>query len=155
MKTKVRRLSIRWKIVIPATILIIIICTVIGVNSYNRIKTGMIQLGVEEAQMAASITGFVVDGDSLTQVGTGFENTEEYQNNLIALRQIQSICGIAYLYTLHTDDNVELYYDIDTDESSGQKLPGIHLTGNTLNFQLYFPVRHMYRTTLTKQRTGA
>lgn len=69
--------------------------------------------------MAASIAGFVVDGDSLAKVGTGFENTEEYQNNLTALRQIQNICGIAYLYTLHTDDNVRLYYGIDTDDSSG------------------------------------
>lgn len=97
MKTKVRRLSIRWKIMIPATILIIIMCTVISVNSYIRIKTGMIQLGVEKAQMAASIAEFVIDGDSLTGVGSGFENTEEYQNNLAALRQIQSICGLAWL----------------------------------------------------------
>lgn len=138
MKTKVRRLSIRWKIMIPATILIIILCTVIGINSYIRIKTGMIQLGVEEAQMAASIAGFVVDGDSLTKVGTGFENTEEYQNNLTALRQIQNICGIAYLYTLHTDDNVRLYYGIDTDDSSGQKRPGDPFDGEYSEFSAVF-----------------
>lgn len=138
MKTKVRRLSIRWKIMIPATILIIAMCAVIGVNSYIRIKTGMIQLGVEEAQMAASIAGFVLDGDSLVQIGTDFENTEGYRNNLAALREIQSICGIAFLYTLHTDDNVRLYYGIDTDDSSGQKKPGDTFDGEYSEFSTVF-----------------
>ena len=134
MKTKVRKLSIRWKILIPATVLIIVMCVVIGINSYTRIKTGMIQLGVEEAQMAASIAGFAVDGDSLASIGTGYENTEEYQNNLSALRQIQSLCGIAYLYTLHTDDNSRLYYGIDTDESAGQNSPGDPFDGEYAEF---------------------
>lgn len=155
VKTKVRRLSIRWKIMIPATILIIIMCTVIGVNSYIRIKTGMIQLGVEEAQMAASIAGFVIDGDSLTQVGTGFENTEEYQNNLVALRQIQSICGIAYLYTLHTDDNVRLYYGIDTDDSSGQKRPGDPFDGEYSEFSTVFTGQTYVQDYIDKTADGS
>ncbi len=134
MKTKVRRFSIRWKILIPATILIIAVCAVIGGNSYSRIKTGMIQLGVEEAQMAASIAGFMVDGDSLVNIGTDFENTEEYQSNLAALRQIQELCGIAFLYTLHTDDNSRLYYGIDTDDSAGQNKPGDTFDGEYEEF---------------------
>ena len=138
MKIKVRRFSIRWKILIPSTILIILMCVVIGLNSYNRIKTGMIQLGVEEAQMAASIAGFVVDGDSLSQVGSGYEKTEEYQNNLTALRQIQDLCGIAYLYTLHTDDNTRLYYGIDTDDSGSQNIPGDAFDGDFSEFSSVF-----------------
>ena len=134
MKIKVRRFSIRWKILIPATILIIAMCAVIGVNSYLRIKTGMIQLGVEEAQMAASIAGFVVDGDAILHVEAGFENTEEYQNTLAALRQIQDLCGIAFLYTLHTDDNVSLYYGVDTDDSTGQRHPGDIFEGEYAEF---------------------
>ena len=138
MKIKVRRFSIRWKILIPSTILIILMCVVIGLNSYNRIKTGMIQLGVEEAQMAASIAGFVVDGDSLSQVGSGYEKTEEYQNNLTSLREIQSLCGIAYLYTLHTDDNTRLYYGIDTDDSGSQNIPGDAFDGDFSEFSSVF-----------------
>ena len=138
MKIKVRRLSIRWKILIPSTILIIVMCAVIGLNSYNRIKTGMIQLGVEEAQMAASIAGFEVDGDSLSQVGTGYENTDEYQNNLTSLRQIQDLCGIAYIYTLNTNDNNRLYYGIDTDDSSNQKNPGDAFDGDFSEFSSVF-----------------
>lgn len=138
MKTKVRRLSIRWKILIPATFLIIVMCAVIGINSYMRIQTGMIQLGVEEAQMAASIAGFAVDGDSLASVGSGFESTEAYRTNLAALRQIQELCGIAYLYTLHTNDNASLYYGIDTDTSENQNLPGAAFDGDYAEFAEVF-----------------
>lgn len=138
MKTKVRRLSIRWKILIPATFLIIVMCAVIGINSYMRIQTGMIQLGVEEAQMAASIAGFAVDGDSLSSVGSGFESTEAYRTNLAALRQIQELCGIAYLYTLHTNDNASLYYGIDTDTSENQNLPGAAFDGDYAEFAEVF-----------------
>lgn len=138
MKTKVRKISIRWKILIPSTLLIIAMCAVIGVNSYTRIKTGMIQLGVEEAQMAASIAGFAVDGDSLSQVKAGYESTEEYRNNLTSLREIQKLCGIAYLYTLHTDDNVRLYYGIDTDDSANQRKPGDTFDGEYAEFSDVF-----------------
>lgn len=138
MKIKVRRYSIRWKILIPATVLIIAMCVIIGLNSYIRIKTGMIQLGVEEAQMAASTAGFVVSGDALSGVAKGFESTEEYQNNLTALRQVQDLCGIAFLYTLHTDDNVRLYYGIDTDDSTNQKRPGDVFDGEYAEFAEVF-----------------
>lgn len=123
MKTKVRRLSIRWKILIPTTLLIIAMCAAIGINSYTSLKSGMIQLGVEEAQMAAAIAVSSVDGDSLSHVGSGFEKTKEYQTNLTALRETQKVCGIAYLYTLHADNN-SLCYGIDTDSTGSQKHPG-------------------------------
>lgn len=155
MKTKVRKLSIRWKILIPSTILIIAMCAVIGLNSYNRIKTGMIQLGVEEAQMAASIAGFVVNGDSLSQVGTGYENTEEYQNNLTALRQIQNLCGIAYLYTLHTNDNVRLFYGIDTDDSGSQKKPGDAFDGEFSEFSSVFSGQQYVQDYIDKTADGS
>lgn len=154
MKTKVRKLSIRWKILIPATILIIVMCGVIGLNSYIRIKTGMIQLGVEEAQMAASIAGFVVDGDSLSHVAAGFENTQEYQDNLAALRQIQSLCGIAYLYTLHTDDNARLYYGIDTDDSAGHQSPGDPFDGEYAEFSSVFAGQEYVQDYIDKTEDG-
>lgn len=134
MKTKVRRFSIRWKILIPITLLIIAMCVIMGVNAYNRMKTGMIQLGVEEAQMAAAMAQFMVNGDDLVDLGGDFENTDEYQRILASLRQIQSICGIAYLYTLHTDDNASLYYGIDTDESAARKHPGDAFEGGYAEF---------------------
>ena len=129
MKKTVRRLSIRWKILIPATISVLLVCIGMGVNAYFRIESGMIQMGVEQARMAAAIANYVVDGDMLTDVGKGFENTAEYEITLAALRQIQEICGIAYLYTVHTSDNVNLFYGIDTDSSENQQFPGNKFDG--------------------------
>lgn len=123
LNTKVRRLSIRWKILVPTTLLIIAMGLAIGINAYTSLKAGMIQLGVEEAQMAAAIAVSSVDGDSLSHVGSGFEKMEEYQTNLTALRKTQKVCGIAYLYTLHADNN-SLCYGIDTDSTGSQKHPG-------------------------------
>ncbi len=154
MKTKVRKVSIRWKILVPATILSIIMCAIIGVNSYIRIKNGMIQLGVEEAQMAASIAGFVVNGDTLSDVRAGFENTQEYQDNLTALRQIQNLCGIAFLYTLHTDDNTRLYYGIDTDESAGHKSPGDAFDGEFTEFSSVFAGQSYVQDYIDKTEDG-
>lgn len=154
MKTKVRKLSIRWKILIPSTLLIIAMCAVIGANSYTRIKTGMIQLGVEEAQMAASIAKFAVDGDSLSQVRPGYENTEEYQNNLTSLREIQELCGIAYLYTLHTDDNTRLYYGIDTDDSTGHRNPGDTFDGEFSEFADVFAGQQYVQDYIDKTEDG-
>lgn len=130
MKKKVRKFSIRWKILIPVSILVLVICFIMGANAYSRIEIGMIQLGVEEAQMAATLASSVVDGDKLIDVGEGFENTEAYESTLAELRRIQENCGIAYLYTLHTDDNVHLFYGIDTDTSEGQMLPGEAFDGS-------------------------
>ncbi len=154
MKTKVRKVSIRWKILVPATILSIIMCAIIGVNSYISIKNGMIQLGVEEAQMAASIAGFVVNGDTLSDVRAGFENTQEYQDNLTALRQIQNLCGIAFLYTLHTDDNTRLYYGIDTDESAGHKSPGDAFDGEFTEFSSVFAGQSYVQDYIDKTEDG-
>lgn len=138
MKTKVRRLSIRWKILLPTTSLIIAMCVILGFNAYNRVKDGMIQMGVEEAQMAASMAQSVVNGDVLAGLGADFESTEEYQRILTSLRQVQGICGIAYLYTLHTDDNVNLYYGMDTDESAAKKHPGDVFEGGYAEFSDVF-----------------
>lgn len=138
MGNKVRRFSIRWKILLPATVSIIAMCVIMGANAYIRIKTGMIQLGVEEAMMAASIAKYVVNGDNLANIGEDFENTAEYQETLESLRQIQGICDIAYMYTLHTDDNRHLYYGVDTDDSAEQMLPGAVFEGEYAEFEDVF-----------------
>ncbi|RKI85228.1 hypothetical protein D7V90_04055 [bacterium 1xD42-87] len=67
-------------------------CAVIGINSYTRIKTGMIQLGVEEAQMAASIAGFAVDGDNSIKEAVGAVNiaVSESANGIVGVTEMAS-----------------------------------------------------------------
>ena len=123
MKQKTRKLSIRVKILLPVSILILLICIVMGLSAYMRINDGMVSVGVEEAQMAAEIATDVIDGDLVSALVPGCENTEEYQTLLTVMRDVQERFGIAYLYTLYTDGS-KVYYGVDSDTSSLQNKIG-------------------------------
>lgn len=123
MKQKVRKISIRTKILIPCIILVIAICLMQGVNAYRHVYFGMLEMGVEEAQMAANIAMSAVDGDTLTQIPDNFAETEGYRTMLADMRSMQKECGITYLYTLYAEGN-QVYYSMDTDESELQNMPG-------------------------------
>lgn len=124
MKRHVRKLSIRFQILIPAGLLALVICVLLGWNTYMRIETGMVAMGVQQAEMAANIARSSIDGDLLRSIGKGSEGSQEYETLLAGLRQTQKICGIAYLYTLYTDGEGGLFYGIDTDTSAAQLSPG-------------------------------
>jgi len=79
----------------------------------------MVEIGVEQAKMAADIAVTVVDGDLLVGLQPGDEKTRAYQSVLESLRTIQETCGIEYLYTLYTDGET-VYYGVDTDDSEDQ-----------------------------------
>lgn len=123
MKQKVRKVSIRNKILIPSAIIVVAISLILGLNSYRHVYFGMLGMGVEEAQMAANIALSAVDGDVLTEIPEDFVQTQEYQKMLSDMRDVQKTCGIAYLYTIYEQDG-KLYYSIDTDESELQNMPG-------------------------------
>lgn len=124
MKNKVRKLSIRYQILIPAGILVLFMCALLGLNSFWRIRDGMVAMGVQQAEMAANVALSQIDGDRLLSIKAGAEDSTEYKQMLEELRVMQQLCGIAYLYTLYTDGAGTLYYGVDTDTSSAQKMPG-------------------------------
>lgn len=123
MKEKTRKAGIRAKILFPASILVLLVCVTLGVSSYRSINAGMVQMGVEEAEMAAKIAVSVADGDLVSKLTPGCEGSEEYQTLLTSLRAIQQEFGIAYLYTLYTDGS-QVYYGVDTDTSELQAKVG-------------------------------
>ncbi len=123
MKQKTRKLSIRTKVLLPTSILILLVCLVMGLNSYQQINNGMVAMGVEEADMASAMAVKVIDGDLLEELAPGSEDTEAYQTVLEAMRDIQKSCGIKFLYTLYTDGS-QVYYGVDTDESENQCMIG-------------------------------
>lgn len=96
-KQRTRRLSIRLKLLIPSAILIILLCVIMGLNSYIRMKDGMVSLGVEQARMAASITEESIDGNQIASLRPGSETTTEYLGTLSTLKSLKKSCGIAYL----------------------------------------------------------
>ncbi len=123
MKEKSRIMSIKAKILLPITIVVIGICLVMGINSFQRMENVMVATGVEEAGMVAEIAQKMVDGDMVKAIVPGSMETEEYQKLLTVMRNMQKSFGIAYMYTLYTDGK-QVYYGVDTDESDGQMQPG-------------------------------
>lgn len=120
---KTRKLSIRFKLLIPVTIVILAICLTMGITSYERIKKGMVAMGVEEARMAAQVAEYTIDGELAGKIEPGSENSEEYQALTESMRQVQQDMGIAYMYTLYTDGST-VYYGVDTDTSANRQSVG-------------------------------
>lgn len=122
-KTKTRGMSIRVKIVLPTSVLVILLCVIMGVNSYKQTEEGLVALGVEEAQMAAVISTKVIDADLLETLSPESEGNAEYSELLAAMTDIRDDCGIQFLYTLYTDGN-QVYFGVDTDNSESHQAFG-------------------------------
>lgn len=123
MKQRSRIMSIKAKILLPTSIIVIAICLVMGINSFQHMEKIMIAAGVEEAGTVSEIAAKMIDADAVKAIGPGSMETEEYQNLLADMRGMQKDFGIAFLYTLYTDEK-QVYYGVDTDETSGQMQPG-------------------------------
>lgn len=116
-KIRTRRLTIRAKILIPSIIIVVLVCGLMGYNSYTRFEKSMVRMGVEEADMAATIVADSLDAKLVYKVTVGSEGTQVYQNLQGDLRKKQKACGIAFLYTLYTDGK-KVYYGVDSDEDA-------------------------------------
>lgn len=118
-KIRTRRLTIRAKILIPSIIIVVLVCGLMGYNSYTRFEKSMVRMGVEEADMAATIVADSLDAKLVYKVTVGSECTQVYQNLQGDLRKKQKACGIAFLYTLYTDGK-KVYYGVDSDEDAAK-----------------------------------
>lgn len=118
-KIRTRRLTIRAKILIPSIIIVVLVCGLMGYNSYTRFEKSMVRMGVEEADMAAKIVADSLDANLVYKVTVGSEGTQVYQNLQGDLRKKQKACGIAFLYTLYTDGK-KVYYGVDSDEDAAK-----------------------------------
>lgn len=118
-KIRTRRLTIRAKILIPSIIIVVLVCGLMGYNSYTRFEKSMVRMGVEEADMAATIVADSLDANLVYKVTVGSEGTQVYHNLQGDLRKKQKACGIAFLYTLYTDGK-KVYYGVDSDEDAAK-----------------------------------
>ena len=115
-RRKTRGIGIRAKILFPTTIVIALLCTVMGINSYQRTKEGLVAMGVEEAQMATVIATKVIDAEQIAALSAEKAGSEEYNELFNAMLGIKKDCGIQYLYTLYTNGE-KVYYGIDADDT--------------------------------------
>ena len=117
MKQKVRKMSIRWKLLIPVGVIIFVICTLLSLFSYNRLQEEMMAIAQSEAQTVGTFAASKIDAGLLSTIRPGEENTQKYlkqKQTLIEAREISS--SIKYLYTLYTDGK-GVYYGVDADQS--------------------------------------
>ncbi|MDE7210621.1 MAG: methyl-accepting chemotaxis protein [Lachnospiraceae bacterium] len=119
-KRKRRGLGIRAKILIPASVVILLMCVIMSTNSYLRTKEGLVAMGVEEAQMAATVSTKVIDAQLLAGLSPEKQGSEEYNTLLTLMYGVKEDCGIEYMYTLYTDGNL-VYYGVDADEEGERK----------------------------------
>lgn len=116
---KTRGIGIRAKILFPTSVMIILLCVIMGLNSYLRTKEGLIAMGVEEAQMAAIISTKAIDVDQLAEISSEGGEAEAYSALFSSMCGIKDDCGIQYLYTLYTDKN-NVYYGVDADTTASR-----------------------------------
>ena len=117
MKQKVRKMSIRLKLLLPVGVVILLICSTLSVFSYNTLEEEMMGVAQSEAQTVANIASKAVDAELVATIKPGDEETENYLSQKAALIQMQEISGsIKYVYTLYTDGTA-VYYGVDADQS--------------------------------------
>lgn len=123
MNQKVRKVSIRWKLLAPVCVVILIICSVLGASNCVSIRSGLMQMATEQAQSVAEMTASVLDVDKIATISDSDENSEDYLEQKELMQELRGNSGIKYMYTLYAkEDNV--YYGIDEDSSSDAKKIG-------------------------------
>ena len=115
-KTKVRKLSIRTKILIAAAISIVVVVLFVAIGIYSRTKEDLIQMGKDQAEVSANVAMYELDGSVIYKIHGGNKHLPEYEEYLGMLRGIKQSCNVKYMYTLYTDGKT-VYYGIDTDET--------------------------------------
>ena len=120
---KTRKLGIRSKILLPVIIVSLIVTGAMGIMMYMIGEAAYVKVGVEKSHLAASIAASMIDGESIAECKGDCSGTSIYQTELASLREIKETCGILYMYTIY-EENGNLYYGVDTDESEGQCQPG-------------------------------
>ena len=64
-----------------------------GINSYKHIKDGMVEMGVQEADMAADLTLRMLNGDEVEQIVPGAEAAEQIQK--VSAAVVEAVNGLA------------------------------------------------------------
>ena len=123
MKRKTRKKSIRTRILLPATGIIVGVCIVMGINSYQRQREDMIRMGAEQALTVADIAVKAIDGQTVASITPGQETGGAYMATQVALEKVKEQNNVVALHTLYTDEK-QVYYGVDADDSAGQKKVG-------------------------------
>ena len=114
-KQKVRKVSIWWKFLIPVNAIIIVLCTFLGLFSYNTLEEEMLAMGRVQAITVGRLAANSLDPEAVAQIAEpGMESSDVYKEQRELLINYQERGNVLYIYTLYTDGN-KVYYGIDAD----------------------------------------
>lgn len=119
MKQRSRKLSIRMKIILSVIGIMVIVLGFLGGTNIITMRTNLIEMGGEQAQVAAGLALGEVNAEDLMKLKPGDEDGTLYNSIVEPLREMQKACGVKYMYTLTTDGS-KVYYGVDTDVSDGR-----------------------------------
>lgn len=142
-KQKVRKLSIMWKLLIPTNIVILLLCGILGLFSYNTLEEEMVAMGQTQSMTVAALAEGELDPEVIAQITVpGMEETDLYKSQQEHLIRVQEKGNVLYIYTLYTD-GTSVYYgvDADTTESAcaiGEEFElGLDELGSVFNGETY------------------
>lgn len=117
-KKKIRKMSIRNKIMTTAAICVLLVSAAIGMISYLSMQNKVLEMAADKSQTIGVMAVREIDADVLATIEPGDEGTEEYLEIQSLLAEMMSQTDVAYMYTLYTDGTT-VYYGVDGDQSEG------------------------------------
>ena len=116
-KQKVRKISIWWKLLVPVNVVVLALCLLLGLFSYNTLEEEMMAMGQTQALTVGRLAETSLDANVIAQITQpGMEDTDLYKSQQEILINIQEKGNVLYIYTLYTDGN-KVYYGVDADTS--------------------------------------
>ena len=107
-----KRVSVKWKILIPVLIVNIIVCATLGMILGNRMSNTTAELAAQQALIAARFTANAVNIDDLRTLQPGDEDSERYLSAIEMLDEARAEAGVLFAYTLTTDGE-NVYYGLE------------------------------------------
>lgn len=107
-----KRMSIKWKILIPVLLVNVVVCATLGSVLGARMSKTTADLAAQQALVAARMTSKAVNVDEIMMLQAGDEDTELYLNAAKALDEVRAEAGVLYAYTLTTDGK-EVFYGLE------------------------------------------
>ncbi|MCR5651426.1 MAG: methyl-accepting chemotaxis protein [Lachnospiraceae bacterium] len=110
---KVRRISITNKLIFGVVILFLISDAVLGLVTYNKAKSILIDQIKDSTINIASCAALGIDGNVVAAVKPGEEDTEQYLKESIKLTDYLESTGVEYVYAVRQTADGGLEYAID------------------------------------------
>lgn len=116
MKKKTRKLGIKAKLLLPVITINVLLCITIVTAISIRLKNSMVEMGREQAMIAAEFSVSQINGAAIMDIKPGDEETGKYLNIAKTLKEIKEGTNILYNYILYTDGSKVFYKAVSEDE---------------------------------------